>query len=82
MYPEPGGKTYDESELKNPHKVVELFDYCQILLAYITKSGWDFLINHYGYKELFKLNKKSEWLDCNTIEEYVDCIKYEYSISK
>lgn len=40
---------YTRADLKDPDKVGELFDYCQILEAYITKSGWDFLINHYGY---------------------------------
>ena len=44
-----------------------LFDYCQILEAYITKSGWLFLINHYGYEKLFEIDKRSRWFDEDTI---------------
>ena len=56
-YPEPKGKSYFEGDLKNPDIVVEIFDYCQILLAYITSNGWQFLINYYGYELLFDLNE-------------------------
>ncbi len=50
---------YTKNDLTNPSKVEELFDYCQILEAYITKSGWEFLINYYGYEKLYEINKKA-----------------------
>jgi len=34
-YPKPKGTSYFENELKQPDKVIEVFDYCQILRAYI-----------------------------------------------
>ena len=46
LYPfEPNKKfrEYTEDDLKDPKIVEELFDYCQILEAYITKDGWEFL---------------------------------------
>ena len=54
----------------DPDKVEELFDYCQILEAYITKSGWDFLIDHYGYDGLYDIDKKSKWFDAENLEEF------------
>ena len=35
-------REYTQDELMNPEIVEELFDYCQILEAYITKKGWAF----------------------------------------
>ena len=61
---------YTRDDLMNPDKVGELFDYCQILEAYITKSGWDFLINHYGYDGLYDIDKKSGWFDAENLEEF------------
>lgn len=55
-------KEYTEEDLMNSEIVERLFDYCQILEAYITKSGWDFLINHYGYEKLFDIDKKVDGL--------------------
>ncbi|MEE5993371.1 MAG: hypothetical protein V3G42_09035 [Oscillospiraceae bacterium] len=37
-------KEYTKEDLMNPDTVQELFDYCQILEGYITKSGWRFLM--------------------------------------
>lgn len=81
MYPEPRGTHYDEKDLMNPHKVVEVFDYCQILLAYITKSGWEFLVGYYGYEVLYDLDTKSGWQNCESIDEYKECIAYEMSLT-
>ena len=78
-YPKPKGSSYFEEDLKQPDKVIQIFDYCQILLANITKPGWNFLIEHYGYEELFKLNNKSGWLDCDSLEEYKAYIQAEVS---
>lgn len=52
-------REYTEEDLAQPSKVEELFDYSQILEAYITKSGWQFLITHYGYEGLYDIAKKS-----------------------
>ena len=58
----------------------ELFDYCQILEGYITKSGWKFLIEYYGYERLLEIDKRSGWLsertECN-LGEYIKWIQYE-----
>jgi len=78
-YPVPNGTCYYENELKQLDKVIEVFDYCQILLAYISKEGWDFLITHYGYEGLFVLNDKSGWFDCSTVDELIECIKCQYA---
>ncbi|MCL2387062.1 MAG: hypothetical protein FWC89_05860 [Defluviitaleaceae bacterium] len=77
-YPLPKGTAYFENELKQPSIVIEIFDYCQILLAYITKAGWDFLIEYYGYDRLFILNEKSGWFDCSTIAEFIKYVQSEY----
>ena len=73
-------KEYSKEDLMNPKKVEELFDYCQILEAYITKTGWQFLIEHYGYEKLFEIDKRSGWLSErteDTLEEYIEWVKYE-----
>lgn len=75
-------REYTEEDLKNPKTVEELFDYCQILEAYITKKGWEFLINHYGYEELYEIDRKSGWLDDETLEEYISSVQYEIDISE
>ena len=75
-----------KEDLLKPEKVEELFDYCQILEAYITKTGWQFLIESYGYDKLYEIDKRSGWLsDRSTesnLEEYIEQIKYEISICK
>ena len=65
---------YTRTDLMDTDKVGELFNYCQILEAYITKSGWDFLINYYGYDGLYDIDKKSGWFDAENLEEFKLCI--------
>ena len=60
-------REYTKEELMDPNKVEELFDYCQILEAYITKEGWEFLIRHYGYEKLYEIDKKSGWFDAGGV---------------
>ena len=79
-YPEPNGTHYLEDDLKQPDKVIEVFDYCQVGLAIITKTGWDFLMKHYGYEKLFQLDKESGWLDCSTIDEFIEWVQYYRSL--
>ena len=65
----------------NPEVLEELFGYCQILEAYITKKGWEFLIDYYGYEKLYEIDKKSGWLDDVTLEKYIASVQYEIDIS-
>lgn len=60
---------------------MRLFDYMQILLAVISKEGWSYLIQKYGYEQLFKINKKNGWIDCESINEFIEWIEYEKEIS-
>lgn len=64
---------------------MELFDDCQILEAYITKSGWEFLIKFYGYEKLYEIDRKSGWHegqeDPYNLDEYVKWVEYEMEIS-
>ena len=76
VYPKPEGKKYYRDDLINPNIVIEIFDYCQILLAYITKAGWDFLVDYYGYEALFELNNVSGWMDCDSLSEYKIDVEY------
>ena len=48
QWPEPDGTSYFEDDLADPQKVEGLFDYCQILLANITREGWRFLLKTHG----------------------------------
>ena len=64
-------REYTEEDLIQPSKVEELFDYCQILEAYIAKSGLQFLIAHYGYEGLYDIAKKSGWPDTESMKEFI-----------
>lgn len=79
--PYPHGKDnsieYKEKDLLNPEVVEQLFNYCQILEWYITKTGWEFLISNHGYETLFEINKKSGWLDFENLEEFIYDLQYE-----
>lgn len=81
VYPVPRGTSFTSDDLSCADNVEKLFDYMQILLAVISKEGWDFLIQKYGYERLFEINNRSGWIDCETIEEYVEAVKYEKEIS-
>ena len=80
-YPEPSGTAYFRDDLTDPNTVMMVFDYCQILLASITKSGWEFLVDYYGYEKLFELDRRSAWKDCDSLIEYKTEIEYEMSIA-
>ena len=75
IYPPPKGTEYTAADLEQPDKVIELFGYCGILEGLITKEGWDFLIQLYGYE------KPGMWFDAETIEEYMENVQYERAIS-
>ena len=63
IYPPPKGTEYTAADLEQPDKVIELFGYCGILEGLITKEGWDFLIQLYGYEKLFEMDKAGMWFD-------------------
>ncbi|MBP0966854.1 MAG: hypothetical protein J5722_04400 [Oscillospiraceae bacterium] len=67
-------REYTAEELMNPEKVEALFDYCQILEAYITAEGWHFLIAHHGFEKLYEIDRKSGWYDFDTLAEYIELI--------
>lgn len=67
-------REYTAEELKDPKKVEVLFDYCQILEAYITVEGWHFLIAQYGFEKLYEIDRKSGWYDMDTLAEYIELI--------
>ncbi|WP_408894392.1 hypothetical protein [Paenibacillus taichungensis] len=74
IYPEPNGTNYYQSDLITREQVERLFDYCQILEAIIFEKGWIFLVNNYGFEDLFSINNKSEWFECNDVEEFKEYI--------
>ena len=75
-------REYTKEDLMNLEILEELFDYCQILEAYISKKGWAFLIDYYGYEKLYEIDKKSGWFDDETLEEYIASVQYEIDISE
>lgn len=76
MYPEPTGRYYSQTELKNPETVEEIFDYCQILLAIITGRGWWFLLDTYGVNGLLEINNRSGWFSDESREEAIEDLYY------
>ncbi len=70
-------REYTKEDLSDTSKVEKLFDYCQILEAYITKSGWDYLIQRYGYEALYNIDQKSGWLNAESLEEFKQCVDAE-----
>lgn len=76
-FPEPKGTEYFAKDLSSEQDVVELFDYCQILEAIIFQEGWNYLKSRFGINKLFELNQLSGWLDCETIEEFLEDIKIQ-----
>lgn len=78
IYPEPEGTKYTADDLRKPEMVIELFHYCQILLAIITAEGWQFLIQTYGIEGLLELDTRSGWLvdESATRQEQEDHLKY------
>lgn len=62
-------REYTKADLTNPEKVKELFDYAQILEAYIKPEGWEFLISHYGWEGLYEINQNSGWFDAENLQD-------------
>ena len=80
MYPEPNGREYSEQDLEKQSVVEEIFDYCQIYLAIISKEGWKKLIEFHGINNLLEVDRKSGWFEENR-QDAIDSIKYQCLIS-
>jgi hypothetical protein len=81
VYPLPQGTSFTADDLSVPGNVEMLFNYMQIWLAAISKEGWEFLIQQYGYEKLFEINIKSDWIDCEELDEFIEALEYEIEIS-
>lgn len=81
LYPEPQGTSFTADDLSFPDNVETLFGYMPLLLAVIYKEGWNFLIQQHGYEKLFEINNMSEWIDCETLDEFIESLAYEIEIS-
>ena len=73
---------YTETDLSTPKQVRKLFDYCQILEAYITYQGWEFLIERYGWEQLFQINMESDWISVDNLHDFHLWVKNEMEILK
>lgn len=78
---------YTEADLSDPDTLVKIFDECQIYYASISLEGWDYLIRHYGYAQLHRIDLKSGWLtdrldDPEDLEAYKAEVTYEIGILK
>ena len=80
-YPEPNGTGYFEEDLMDKSKVVELFDYYQILLATIMSKGWKFLFENYGLIGILEIDKESGCFDDGDLGEWIANIYYNSLIS-
>ncbi len=79
QFPEPGGRNYTEEELRDPALVEELFDYCQIWRAVISREGWDFLLSAHGLEELYRIDCRSGWHCSPDMEAFAAEVEYERS---
>ncbi|MBR5364353.1 MAG: hypothetical protein IK134_13650 [Oscillospiraceae bacterium] len=77
VFPRPNGYVYTEADFQTLKDAEHLFDYCQILMAMISKAGWDFLIEKFGIEGLYKADRDSGWYDCETLAEYAEWVEYE-----
>ena len=61
MYPQPGGTSYTEQQLKDPVVVEQLFDYCHIGHAVVSRRGWEIMVCAHGVDGLLEINRRSGW---------------------
>lgn len=76
LYPEPHGRAYSAEELRDPHTVEEVIDYCQTLEGIISAQGWRFLLRVHALQGLLEINRRSGWFDTIDDGEASDGIKY------
>ena len=72
-------KDYYAEDLNDEKNVKELFDYAQILEAFIEYDGWEYLIKTHGYEKLYEIDKKSGWLSdhSDNLQDYKEWVDYE-----
>lgn len=80
-YPEPNGTAYFAVDLIDRAKVIELFDYCQILEATISDGGWAFLFEHYGLSGILEIDNESKWLEDEDPGEWISSVYDQALIS-
>ena len=68
-YPEPEGTEYFREDVDNYDKLLEIFDFCQILEASILPGGWAYIFSNLEIEQLIKRAKESGWFDEITNEE-------------
>ena len=39
------------------------------------------MIQQYGYDGLFEINSKSDWIDCERLDEFIEALEYERETS-
>ncbi len=75
---------YTKEELMNPEEVRDVLRWNYVEWLYITKSGWEFLIEHYGYDGLYEIDKSNKygfysWSSAagkdNSLSAYIEWIK-------
>jgi hypothetical protein len=81
IYPEPDGKIYTSKDLESLTVVEELFDYSQILLAFISQEGWQFLVETHGVEKLLAVNTISGWFSEDSSQDAFDDLRYNCLIS-
>ena len=77
IYPLPDGKIYTEEDINSLKDVEMLFDYCQIMEAMISRKGWNYPIDRFGMENLYEVEKKSEWFNSESFEEFICDVEYE-----
>ena len=80
-FPEPSGENYTDEQLCEKQKVIELFDYCQVLEAVIFDKGWKYLFDKYGLKGIIEIDSKSQWMNDEDIGEWITSIFFNSLIS-
>ena len=81
IYPLPNGTVYTEDNVRTIDDVVEIFDYCQISEAMISKKGWNYLIERFGTEKLYQADKESGWFAGDSVEDFICELEYERSVA-
>lgn len=76
-HPEPTGTLYYSAVLAQKGAVMALFDACKTSEGYINAEGWQFLIEHYGFKGLYKIDSISQWMATADEGEWISRLVYQ-----
>src|SRR5574344_371464 len=64
------GKKLEQTDLVDFKLVIGLFKSLKNYTSTINLDGWNYLIEHYDYKYLYKWNKEAKLFDVTSEEEY------------